>query len=162
MAAQALTRCTIAARNFACKAWFTVCVLVCFAWCYPLCMLARYVVPGSTADREGRACIACHLCFKYLMLLSCPWIKVDSPSLSDWQRLLGREKVFLAMNHSSYMDSILFVAACPTSVVWRYRTLMKAGLFDVPLLGAISRAIGHFPVHFISKDENEFRVEKVC
>eukprot|EP00953_Heterococcus_sp_UTEX-ZZ885_P005495 3429-Heterococcus_DN1.PRE.3 len=64
------------------------------------------------------------------------------------------------MNHSSYMDSILFVAACPTSVVWRYRTLMKAGLFDVPLLGAISRAIGHFPVHFISKDENEFRVEK--
>jgi 1-acyl-sn-glycerol-3-phosphate acyltransferase len=88
-------------------------------------------------------------------------MKVESPPLSDWQSLLGREKVFLAMNHSSYMDSILFVAACPTSVVWRYRTLMKAGLFDVPLLGAISRAIGHFPVHFISKDENEFRVEKV-
>jgi 1-acyl-sn-glycerol-3-phosphate acyltransferase len=89
-------------------------------------------------------------------------MQIDSPPLSDWESLLGREKVFLAMNHSSYMDSILFVAACPTSVVWRYRTLMKAELFDVPLLGAISRAIGHFPVHFVSKDENEFRVEKVC
>lgn len=35
------------------------------------------------------------------------------------------------MNHTSFFDTVLFVATTPPDIIGRYRTLMKAGLFDV-------------------------------
>lgn len=65
------------------------------------------------------------------MLGSCPWIRVSGPPAEDVVRLLDRDRVCVLMNHTSFGDSIMFVATTPSSIIWRYRTLMKQTLFDV-------------------------------
>ncbi|CAM9802659.1 unnamed protein product, partial [Discosporangium mesarthrocarpum] len=145
-------------RSF-CRAWFSVLILVCFTFCWTGCALIT-VVPGGRRTKEERAIVLCHYMFRYLLLGPIPWIRVDLPDEEEVIRLLDREKVFLLLNHSSFLDSIAFVAFFPPRVLRRYRTLMKASLFKVPLLGFVSRVVGHFPVYFRSTKDEVFTVEK--
>ena len=145
-----------------CRVWFTVCLFVSLSTSWVLCMFFRYVVPGTVIQKQGRACAVCKYCFKYLVLLPCPWIQIQAPSQDEWSRLLDRTNVFVALNHTSFLDSIIFAALCPPNVIKRYRTLMKASLFKLPLLGGVCEIVGHFPVAFVTEHEDEFQFDKVC
>lgn len=93
------------------------------------CSAITALYPAVEAQR--RCCQLCHLLFRWFLISSCPWIRVSPPPAEDLNRLLDREKVCLLMNHTSFADSVLFVGTTPSSIIWRYRTLMKAGIFDV-------------------------------
>ncbi|CAM9931953.1 unnamed protein product [Chrysoparadoxa australica] len=115
---------------------------------------------GSQREKESRAAVVCRWCFRVLLLAPCPWIDITPPPKEEWLELCDRDGVCLLINHVSFLDAFVFVAMTPRSVVTRYKTLMKAQLFNVPLLGTISRLVGHFPVHFLTNDDAEFRVNK--
>lgn len=142
------------------QAYFGACLVACLSVCRIGCLITQYILPGSIERKQEWACMICHYGFRYMILWPCPWIRVDAPPREEWIRMLGKEKVFVAMNHTSFMDSVMFVALCPADVIWRYRTLMKAELFNIPLLCGVSKAIGHFPVHFLSSRDDEFQVER--
>ncbi|KAG5187771.1 acyltransferase-like protein, copy 2 [Tribonema minus] len=144
-----------------CKFWFGTCTLVCFILTWAGCMVLRYIVPGTLQQKEARVCTLCHYTFRYMIMLPCPWIRLKVPPAEEWRRILGRDRVFVALNHTSFMDSVLFVACVPGDVLYRYRTLMKKELLELPLLGGISACAGHFPVHFLTPREEEFSVDKM-
>ncbi|CAM9135120.1 unnamed protein product [Choristocarpus tenellus] len=145
----------------ACQCWFALWLVVCMFWCYVGCYVGYHLLPGSTPTKQMRACYVCHYTFKYLLLFPVPWIQVSTPPEEEILRLLDRQRVFLLMNHTSYLDSIIFVGHFPPKVLRRYRTLMKASLFQLPLLGFISQCVGHFPVYFLTPRPEEFGVDKV-
>ena len=93
------------------------------------CSAITALLPAAEAQK--RCCQWCHYIFRWFMIRSCPWIRVSPPPAEDVARLLDREKVCLLMNHTSFGDSVLFVGTTPSSIIWRYRTLMKKTLFDV-------------------------------
>ncbi|CAM9501676.1 unnamed protein product, partial [Phaeothamnion confervicola] len=144
----------------ACQAWFALCILVCMSTCWLFCNVSH--LWGSEADRRRRSSAVCHACFRWLLLKPCPWVRIRGPTPQQWEALLDHPKVLLVMNHTSFIDSIVFVASCPPAVLKRYRTLMKASLFRLPLLGGISRCVGHFPVYFVTEQKDEFRVDKAA
>eukprot|EP00903_Cladosiphon_okamuranus_P009525 g9074.t1 len=146
------------ALNALCQTWFALCMTVGMIIDWAGCSAITAVLPAG--ESQKRCCQCCHYAFRWFMLGSCPWIRVSTPPAEDMTRLLDRERVCLLINHTSFLDSILFVATTPSSIIWRYRTLMKAGLFDWPFLGGVCRMVGHFPVLFQSRDEHCFTVDK--
>ena len=113
------------------QAGFAAATLLALSVCFALCAAGRALLRSDRRRSQRWACAVCHWCFRALILAPCPWIRVRSPPDATWRELLGREKVFLLMNHTSFLDAIIFVAMCPPDVLWRYRTLMKASLFKV-------------------------------
>ncbi|CAN0135034.1 unnamed protein product [Scytosiphon promiscuus] len=144
--------------NLACQAWFGACMTAGLTISWVGCVVITTILPAGEAQK--RCCQCCHYAFRWFMLGSCPWIQVSGPPAEDVVRLLDRDRVCVLMNHTSFGDSIMFVATTPSSIIWRYRTLMKQTLFDWPLLGGVCRMVGHFPVLFQSKDEHSFVVDK--
>lgn len=116
--------------NFACQSWFAQCTLVGLLIDWVGCHVISAVLP-SRKQAEGMCCRFCHLIFQWFLIKSCPWVRVTPPLSEDVARLLDRDRVCLLMNHTSFFDSVLFVGTTPPGIIWRYRTLMKRGLFDV-------------------------------
>lgn len=127
------------------------------------------------------------------MLTLCPHIRIRAPAgRSIRQQFVEMAAAcgegpppFLVMNHTSFLDFFVFTALMPTAVVWQYsiRTMIKAGLFKMPLYGAwvhgraVRRAtqhapwgtlagtiVGHrcgsFPVHFARDAHGSFSVDR--
>lgn len=89
------------------------------------------VVARDPATAQKWCCYANHYMFRYMLLKACPWIRVSPRPLEDIERLLGREKVCVLMNHTSFFDTVVFVSTIPANVIWRYRALVKHGIFKV-------------------------------
>jgi 1-acyl-sn-glycerol-3-phosphate acyltransferase len=68
--------------------------------------------------------------------------------------------VFVMMNHVSFLDAMVFSAYCPTDIIIHTRTLMKAGLFKLPIFGVIAKRCGHFPVFFSGTKLGDFSTNK--
>ena len=115
--------------NFACQAWFGLCLTVGMVLNWVGCMTFTALLPVSQA--QAMCCKWCHNIFLWFLIKASPWIRVSPPSAEDFDRLLGREGVCLLMNHTSFYDSVLFVGITPPHIIWRYRTLMANYLFDV-------------------------------
>ncbi|CAN0505833.1 unnamed protein product [Ectocarpus sp. 12 AP-2014] len=146
------------AVKLACHTWFGACLTWGLIIDWAGCVVITTILPDGQAQR--RCCQWSHYVFRYFMLSSCPWIRVSRPPVEEVTRLLHRDRVCVLMNHTSFGDSIMFVATTPSNIIWRYRTLMKSTLFDWPFLGGVCRMVGHFPVLFRSKDEDSFAVDK--
>jgi 1-acyl-sn-glycerol-3-phosphate acyltransferase len=76
---------------------------------------------------------------------SLPWKSIPSQSA-------------LALNHTSFMDTILYLWRVPYPFIWGSKTLYKYTLEKLWFFGQIIRSCGQFPVFF--KNSEEFTVEK--
>jgi 1-acyl-sn-glycerol-3-phosphate acyltransferase len=64
------------------------------------------------------------------------------------------------VNHVSIFDAMLIVYMCPWKNLSHIKCLIKASLFKIPIVGASFHHMGHFPVHFVSNESEEFRTNK--
>ena len=92
--------------------------------------LAISALVRDTATAQKWCYFVNHYLF-HMLLKACPWIRVSPPPAEDMKRLMGRGKVCLLMNHTSFFDTVLFVGTIPASIIWRYKALMKSGMFKV-------------------------------
>ena len=67
---------------------------------------------------------------------------------------------FVLGNHTSFLDTVITVSKLPTTALRATRCYMSNSLFQLPLLGAICKANGHFPVYFKSDTAGKFSVDK--
>jgi len=61
---------------------------------------------------------------------------------------------------TSFFDTILCCAILPVRIIYRSRTYMASYLVDMPVLGTVIRAMGHFPVSFTGKKDGDFSVSQ--
>jgi 1-acyl-sn-glycerol-3-phosphate acyltransferase len=64
------------------------------------------------------------------------------------------------INHTSFMDTLTFMAHVPPTVMLNTNTFAKASLARLPILGTLVCDQGLFPVHFSSERENDFKVDR--
>lgn len=102
-----------------------------------------------------------------LTAVCCRWSRIASPhvtirllpgSLPSFTHMQSPNVVLV--NHSSFLDSILFMWVVNPTYMLRMKTLYMAKLASVPLLGTIIKSSEMLPVYFVSSDGGEFRVEK--
>lgn len=120
---------------------------------------------GDEYTANTRSTVYVSYCCTMLIKL-CPWIKIvtaDGEPL-DWAATRqGGRAPFLLMNHTSFIDFFVFSSMAPH---WLYaeaslRTMIKAGLFKVPLYGStVGVRCGSFPVHFKSDEVGSFKVDQ--
>lgn len=130
---------------------FAVAFLNCLLLLWMLCKLI-HILPGLGSLRKRHEyCIAVSsTCFRYLMIMPCPWIKLHGlPELQEaWKEMAKGGSPFVIANHNSKLDSLLLTGLIPTWLGPRMRSLIKLALFSEPLFGGICTAVGHFPVYF--------------
>jgi 1-acyl-sn-glycerol-3-phosphate acyltransferase len=90
----------------------------------------------------------------------CPHVRVERAKGSmRWEDLPSQSA--LALNHTSFMDTILYLWLVPYSFIWGSKTLYKSTLEKLWIFGPIIHACGQFPVFFKAADSSsEFSVEK--
>lgn len=121
-----------------------------------------HLMPGlSEPRRNALTCQGAHYFFRIVFLL-CPFIKVKGTEKIMWDKLSdgAARGIFLCINHTSFLDGLVFAAYCPPSVIGYCRTLAKASLFKLPMFGAMCKMAGHFPVYFNSSKTGNFSVDK--
>lgn len=132
-----------------------------------ICKLLQLSPCLSQRTREGWSVMATQLGFGLALLLS-PWIWITAqPDTSEQfaaiQRALDDDDprpVFLLGNHTSFFDTLLTVAKAPSRVIYHARTYQASYLTNIPLLGTMIAAMGHFPVHFTGTADTDFRVDR--
>lgn len=142
------------------RAWFVLTVvvniLICSVNAYVIDLLRYAGVPRKwTQVLVG---IDCRVFFALAVRLS-PHIRIHvDESYQKWSDIpLGSAMV---LNHTSFMDALLFVALSPWSYVVWCKTLMKASLRKIPIFGGVFDRVGHFPVYFNSSADNDFSVDR--
>lgn len=80
--------------------------------------------------------------------------------LYSWDDLKKEKNMAVMMNHTSFWDTFCFCTLCPTWMIHRTRSLMKAKLGQIPIMGYAFSHTGHFLVHFKSDDEGNFHVDQ--
>lgn len=124
-------------RNIArlmCQTWFASCAVFGVALTWILCVVVYTLSNGTIDSKQKLCCKICHYFFRWFLVKSCPWVQVSTPQVDELEQLLDRDRVFLLLNHTSFFDSVLVVAIMPTSILPRYRTLLKHKLLDVSTL----------------------------
>lgn len=76
----------------------------------------------------------------------------------SWGELRGPH--VLMVNHTSFFDSILVMWMSPPTYFARTKTLFKASLRKMPLLGTMAWGCGMFPVYFKSDESAAFDVDR--
>lgn len=89
------------------------------------------------------------------------WLEVDTRDLAPLETAgaTGRRVCVLA-NHTSFMDNVVICAYSPFALVGDLKTLMMRKVLTFPIVGRLSRAIGHLPVPFKSEVHGKFDVDK--
>ncbi|KNC82136.1 hypothetical protein SARC_05574 [Sphaeroforma arctica JP610] len=133
--------------------WFNICLVNSIFFLYTCCLIVQIYYfndnEASVKARRHRCAQLCHYFFRYGIFFPCPWITVDHPKI-DWS-CCEEDKVATLINHTSYLDAILYSAVSPPNIIPLNKTLMKASIFKLPFMGKISTWVGHFPVHFTSE-----------
>lgn len=143
------------------RIWFALMVVSALAPARALGALLHAMLPRELALRLCRRMCqrACQVALKTQPHISL----VDRTSPEDKAALardLAAGSVACLLNHSSFMDTVVFFSVAPSKLMEYARTFMKAGLRQYPLLGPITRCLGHLPVHFKSEAEGAFAVDK--
>jgi len=149
------------------RIWFGIClVFTLFSlWAGTWVVTTVLGLGGATKMyQEDMSCIYGGLCLRGLLLFV-PWIKIvthDGKPL-PWDKVMEASRSpFLVMNHTSFLDFFVFSAALPFVMFTKYhcRTMIKAGLFKVPLYGsAVGVRCGSFPVHYSSNKTGSFKTD---
>jgi len=129
-------------------------------------------LPMSKKSHETASLFLCRW-FWGTSLMFLPWVRrikfedggykelVDIIKKADIEVAAGKEKckpVFSLGNHTSFLDIPLCVNALPFFIYMRGRTYMADHLLNLPVIGYMCKAIGHFPVHFSSDTDGVFKV----
>jgi len=140
--------------------FFAFAAILSFSLCWLVCKALCLLLPRPAAKR---ACTyVCKACFRLPLAVS-PWVKVVDMTPGVWadlQRDLERGSACLILNHTSFMDTLVFVGHAPVACSKRLITLMSSTLFKIPLLGDIARSVGHQPVYFLRAEEDSFSLDK--
>lgn len=87
----------------------------------------------------------------------------DDKTKFTWKDITGlkkkHESVSLLLNHTSFWDIFCFVCVSPVSFLRKTRSLMKASLGNIPIIGFGLANSGHFLVHFKSEEAGNFHVD---
>ena len=140
------------------KSWFflTFCSDITLGWVILKLInnLPDFII---SADKKRQlSSVICFLLFRIIFYLN-PQIKIKSSV--NWD-LLGEDPFVILINHTSPLDSIFFASMCPLKYAPKLRTLAKAELFQMPVLGDLLTYCGHFPVHFLRSELGHFSVDK--
>jgi len=141
--------------------WLVLCTLV--AWLVCGLTLAPFGVwPPRVQRALGNFIIGCcRFCWRIPFTMT-PWIRVQVRGLES-QRKVGASgrPVLIIANHTSFLDTLLFIGYSNLRVVARVRTLANAHLWKLPLIGTLAKSIGHIPVHFKAANaDNDFQTDK--
>ena len=138
------------------SAWFVAVVLSCISVASIVARVGSWVLPKSTA--ETVTCRLANVAFKVSLLLN-PHINIRGVNGLEWEKLPKRAIVLI--NHTSWMDSVVFTACVPYSYINHFRTLLKNALLSIPLAGFLFKTAGHFPVFFSKDADNSWSIDKV-
>jgi 1-acyl-sn-glycerol-3-phosphate acyltransferase len=97
----------------------------------PLWLLVLVAPSGAFADRAAR-----RWCRLVLAMSGCP-LRVEGEN-----HLATRGPAILAVNHASYLDVVVLLAALPVD----FRFVAKRELIATPLVGQVIRKVGHLTV----------------
>lgn len=124
----------------AARAYFAVAFGVCLFTLWVMCHAVHAVGPLfglKTKRQRHEVCIQCsQLCFRYLMLSPCWWIKlvgVDDLVRGFNEASAASGTPYVLSNHNSMADSLVGTAIMPPSVSTNMRSLIKLALFSEPL-----------------------------
>ncbi|KAJ9442854.1 acyltransferase [Diplonema papillatum] len=133
--------------------WFGGTTLVSLLLGWSVAMVCQKLV--ATRTREAIVCSTAHVVFSFALLLN-PQITVNADV--DWTKV--PKKAFVMINHTSWLDAIVFCKVAPLTFLPHCRTLLKSTLLDLPIGGAFFRSAGHFPVYFKKDDGNNWELDK--
>lgn len=85
--------------------------------------------------------------------------KADGTKYS-WKDFKAGVSCAVLMNHTSFWDTFLYTCIVPASLLFRTRSLMKASLSKLPIVGYAFGNTGHFFVYFKSDEEGNFHVDQ--
>lgn len=144
------------------RIWFTICMmtllLVSLVFAMPLHLAVKCNLLSKGCAESWSCCLVAFFVGKLLLLFS-PHIRVRCADNSlDWHNL-DRRGAF-CMCHTSFFDTNFFLYLVPFYFVSNAKALAKRSLWNIPLLGMVIRACGHFPVYFNSEDSLSFSVDK--
>ena len=146
--------------NFVCTVWFGItgaAALIALSIAIVFLNLLRSLGILSSSASHGCVRVTTSCLYGALMTAN-PQFKFveDCPSLSYDAIKPG---AIILVNHNSKFD-VFLSSLCPRSLVRKATGVYKASLGSVPVLGAVFRCAGHFPVYFTSSDPDKFSVEK--
>lgn len=112
-----------------------------------------------TRAQSGDVCsVACRVVFRSAFVAN-PQLTIHiDDSEVRWADVPPR--TCMLINHTSFLDALVFTAHSPFSFIMTSRTLMKASLRKLPIFGGVFDRVGHFPVHFKSEEGGAFSVDK--
>jgi len=140
-----------------CQAWFAFLLLVLGSTCYLICSII-HLLPIQRQKKMASSARMAHVFFKLWLVLT-PWIRFNWSKKMDWTKAFSEKgNTFILLNHSSFLDGFFATALLPFNRIGTVRTMIKAALLNIPLVGGICRACGHFPVYFTSESEGVFKV----
>ena len=132
-------------------------IIVASGICRLLAILkALHVLPRRFSENLARAVTSLVL---KVGSLFCPHVKVEVVKGSlRWEDIPSSSA--FALNHTSFMDTILYLWLAPRRFIWGSKTLYKSSLAKLWFFGQITTACGMFPVYFKNDTSAEFTVEK--
>jgi len=141
-----------------CQAWFGFLLLLFGSTCFLICSIV-HLLPISHKKKIGTSAKIAHVFFKLWLMLT-PWIRFNWSKKFDWDKAFtGKGNTFILLNHSSFLDGFLATALLPFNRIGTIRTMIKAQLLNIPVIGGICRKCGHFPVWFTSAADGVFKVD---
>ena len=146
--------------NFVCTVWFgitgsiTALVLVILIVFFDLLRRGRIL---RSSVSHGCVRVSTSSLYGVLMTINPQFRFVEARSSLPFEAI--KPGAIILLNHSSKFD-IFYSSLCPRSLVWKATGVYKAALGSIPVLGAVFRSAGHFPVFFSSVDPEKFAVEK--
>eukprot|EP01063_Lacrimia_lanifica_P014277 TRINITY_DN20908_c0_g1_i1.p1 TRINITY_DN20908_c0_g1~~TRINITY_DN20908_c0_g1_i1.p1 ORF type:complete len:300 (+),score=137.93 TRINITY_DN20908_c0_g1_i1:56-955(+) len=133
--------------------WFIAVTLVSLLNAWAVTTFATTFLPKDVA--QFVACKAAKAAFTATVALN-PQVTVTGDM--DWEKM--PQKSVLLMNHTSWLDSVIFCNCLPFGMIHNCRTLLKAALLALPIGGHIFKSAGHFPVHFAKDEDGSWSIDK--
>ena len=144
--------------------WYGICLFACILTMWLSCKIINLLPIKDIRTKQQYCIIIANWCF-YMVFVLTPWIKINNfqkhPIWDEMRQDIKNNKgVMICLNHTSFLDAIIFAGYCPTDIIIHVRTLLKYSLTQIPLFGFVCNMCGHFPVHFKSTQTGNFSTDK--
>ena len=133
--------------------WFTLVTLNALIGAFCIAKLTEFTLPVKM--REAIVCKSAVVAFSIVMFLN-PQIKIDANV--DWEKVPS--KAFILINHTSWLDAMIYTSLVPLKTIPQMRTLLKHTLLSLPIGGAVFRLAGHFPVYYKKDAEGSWEIDR--
>ena len=131
--------------------WFNLWLLIATFNIFCACVCLNAVGNRVFSRALTRKCclIFCGVWWRLPFKLS-PWVRVQRLGFEHLAGDVGASgrSVMILANHTSFLDTLLFAATVPPSMLTRFASLVSPHLFKIPMLGTIMRSVGHISVPF--------------